>query len=118
MRQKLDSGIDNEPLSYANPDVWILLRNYLDAITHPQSIHRLSIASLHRIHSRKAGGVGGGAMKIGVVGLGLAGLRTAMLIERAGAEALLFEAREQVGGRLRTVMENREWDKTGADRNR
>jgi len=47
-------------------------------------------------------------MKIGVVGLGLAGLLTAMLIERAGAEALLFEAMEQVGGRLRTVMENGE----------
>ena len=46
-------------------------------------------------------------MKVGVVGLGLAGLRAAMLIERAGAEALLFEAREQVGGRLRTMMDER-----------
>lgn len=45
-------------------------------------------------------------MRIGVVGLGLAGLRTAMLIERAGAEALLFEAREQAGGRLRAAPEN------------
>lgn len=47
-------------------------------------------------------------MRIGVVGLGLAGLRTAMLIERAGAEALLFEAREQAGGRLRAAPENGE----------
>jgi monoamine oxidase len=45
-------------------------------------------------------------MRIGVVGLGLAGLRTAMLIERAGAEALMFEAREQAGGRLRAAPEN------------
>jgi len=45
-------------------------------------------------------------MKIGVVGLGLAGLRTAMLIERAGLEALLFEARDQAGGRLRAAPEN------------
>ncbi len=47
-------------------------------------------------------------MKIGVVGLGLAGLRAAMLIERAGAEVLLFEARERAGGRLLAAPENGE----------
>ena len=45
-------------------------------------------------------------MRVGIVGLGLAGLRTAMLLEQAGIDVLLFEARAQAGGRLRTVMEN------------
>ncbi len=45
-------------------------------------------------------------MRVGIVGLGLAGLRAAMLLEQTGIEVLLFEARPQVGGRLRTVTEN------------
>lgn len=47
-------------------------------------------------------------MKVGIVGMGLAGLRTAMLLEQAGIEVVLFEARAQVGGRLRTVCEAEE----------
>ena len=46
-------------------------------------------------------------MTIGVVGLGLAGLRTAMLLERRGYDVKLFEARGRPGGRLHTIDEGR-----------
>src|SRR5262249_34581384 len=39
---------------------------------------------------------------------GLAGLRAATLLEQAGIEVLLFEARAQAGGRLRTVTDDGE----------
>ena len=42
-------------------------------------------------------------MKVGVVGLGMAGLRAMMLLERAGHEVVGFEARARVGGRVHTV---------------
>lgn len=42
-------------------------------------------------------------MKVAVVGLGIAGLRAAMLLERAGHEVVGFEARDRPGGRLHTV---------------
>ncbi len=42
-------------------------------------------------------------MKIGVVGLGMAGLRTMTLLERAGHEVVGFEARNRPGGRIHTV---------------
>ncbi|MFN8218735.1 MAG: NAD(P)/FAD-dependent oxidoreductase [Fimbriimonadales bacterium] len=45
-------------------------------------------------------------MRVGVVGMGPAGLRTAMLLERAGLEPVLFEARSRPGGRLYTVRED------------
>jgi monoamine oxidase len=44
-------------------------------------------------------------MRIGIVGAGFAGLRTAMLLEKAGIHVELFEARNRVGGRLQTVNE-------------
>lgn len=44
-------------------------------------------------------------MKVAVVGLGIAGLRTAMLLEHFGAEVELYEARGRPGGRLHTVDE-------------
>lgn len=44
-------------------------------------------------------------MKVGVVGLGLAGLRTAMLLEKYGVQVELFEARGRPGGRLHTIDE-------------
>lgn len=44
-------------------------------------------------------------MKVAVVGLGISGLRTAMLLERAGAEVTLFEAKGRPGGRLHTADE-------------
>lgn len=45
-------------------------------------------------------------MKVGVVGLGLSGLRTAMLLERAGIETVLFEARPRAGGRVWTIEDS------------
>ena len=42
-------------------------------------------------------------MKVAVVGLGAAGLRTAMLLEGMGHEVLPFEARDRLGGRIHTV---------------
>ncbi|HRJ26487.1 MAG TPA: NAD(P)/FAD-dependent oxidoreductase [Fimbriimonadaceae bacterium] len=42
-------------------------------------------------------------MKVGVVGLGAAGLRAAMLLRQAGVDLHLFEARDRVGGRLHTI---------------
>lgn len=42
-------------------------------------------------------------MRVVVVGAGLAGLRTAQLLVRAGHEVLVYEARDRVGGRLWTV---------------
>jgi monoamine oxidase len=44
-------------------------------------------------------------MKVAIVGLGIAGLRAAMLLERAGVEVELFEARDRIGGRLYTTPE-------------
>lgn len=44
-------------------------------------------------------------MTIGVVGLGIAGIRTAMLLERRGFDVKLFEARGRPGGRLHTIDE-------------
>lgn len=41
-------------------------------------------------------------MKVAIVGLGTAGIRSAMLLERAGVEVDLFEARDRLGGRLWT----------------
>ena len=37
-------------------------------------------------------------MTIGIVGMGIAGLRTAMLLEQAGYTVKLFEARDRLGG--------------------
>src|SRR5437868_1902998 len=48
---------------------------------------------------------GTAAMKVGVVGLGIAGLRAATLLEKYGAEVELFEARGRPGGRLHTIDE-------------
>lgn len=44
-------------------------------------------------------------MKVAIVGLGIAGLRAAMLLERAGADVSLFEAKGRPGGRLHTSDE-------------
>lgn len=43
-------------------------------------------------------------MRVGIVGLGAAGLRTAMLLEKAGVHVTLFEARRRLGGRIHTVV--------------
>lgn len=44
-------------------------------------------------------------MTVGVVGLGAAGLRSAQLLEQAGIEVKLFEAKGRPGGRLHTIDE-------------
>ncbi len=44
-------------------------------------------------------------MKVAIVGLGAAGLRTAMLLERIGVEVELYEAKGRPGGRLHCVDE-------------
>ena len=44
-------------------------------------------------------------MKVGIVGMGAAGLRAAMLLQEAGVELELFEARHRPGGRMHTVDE-------------
>lgn len=44
-------------------------------------------------------------MKIAVVGLGMAGLRTAMLLRQAGFEVEIYEAKGRPGGRLHCVDE-------------
>lgn len=41
-------------------------------------------------------------MTVGIVGAGVAGLRAAQLLERAGVEIALFDARRRIGGRLMT----------------
>src|SRR5579862_5162326 len=43
------------------------------------------------------------AMKVAVVGLGAAGMRAAMLLEKAGVQVSLFEARKRLGGRISTI---------------
>lgn len=45
-------------------------------------------------------------MRIAVVGLGPAGLRTAMLLKEKGATVDAFEASDRIGGRLRTITED------------
>jgi monoamine oxidase len=44
-------------------------------------------------------------MKVAVIGMGFAGLRAAMLLEQAGVEVCLYEARTRPGGRALTVDE-------------
>ncbi len=44
-------------------------------------------------------------MRIGVVGMGFAGLRTAMLLEKAGIDVQMFEARGRPGGRMHCADE-------------
>lgn len=54
-------------------------------------------------------------MKVGIVGLGAAGLRAAMLLEEAGVQTLLYEARDRIGGRIRTVQRDRAVYEMGAE---
>ena len=44
-------------------------------------------------------------MTVGVVGLGISGIRTAMLLESRGFDVKLFEARSRPAGRLHTIDE-------------
>jgi monoamine oxidase len=44
-------------------------------------------------------------LRIGIVGMGFAGMRTAMLLERAGIDVEMFEARGRPGGRMHCVDE-------------
>lgn len=42
-------------------------------------------------------------MRVAVVGAGIAGLRTAQILERNGVDVTVYEARSRLGGRLETV---------------
>jgi len=44
-------------------------------------------------------------MKVAIIGLGISGIRAALLLERAGADVSLYEAKPRPGGRLYTVDE-------------
>jgi monoamine oxidase len=44
-------------------------------------------------------------LKVGVVGAGISGIQAALLLESAGCQVTVFEARHRVGGRLLTVDE-------------
>lgn len=54
-------------------------------------------------------------MRIGIVGAGIAGLRCAMLLERAGHDVTVFEARDRVGGRMHTVERAGGWYEAGGE---
>jgi monoamine oxidase len=54
-------------------------------------------------------------MKVGIVGAGIAGLRCAMLLEKAGHEVTVFEARDRVGGRMQTVERGDGWYEAGGE---
>ena len=42
-------------------------------------------------------------MRVAVVGAGMSGLQTALLLEASGCQVTVFEARDRIGGRLQTV---------------
>lgn len=54
-------------------------------------------------------------MKIAVAGAGPAGLQTAWLLEQAGHEVTVFEARDRVGGRLETARLQTGFYESGAE---
>jgi monoamine oxidase len=54
-------------------------------------------------------------MRVAVVGLGMAGLRAAQLLESSGVEVVPIEARDRVGGRLRTVRAGKGWYEAGGE---
>lgn len=45
-------------------------------------------------------------MKVVIAGAGISGLATAFWLKKAGAEVIILEKREQVGGSMRTLTEN------------
>jgi monoamine oxidase len=44
-------------------------------------------------------------LKVAVVGAGISGLQTALLLEASGCDVTVFEARDRIGGRLLTVSD-------------
>ncbi|MEK9730782.1 MAG: NAD(P)/FAD-dependent oxidoreductase [Candidatus Poseidoniales archaeon] len=45
-------------------------------------------------------------MKVAIVGAGLAGLATALAFEQAGHEVHIFESSDDIGGRMKTIMDD------------
>jgi monoamine oxidase len=45
-------------------------------------------------------------MKVAVVGAGISGLQSALLLQELGADVTVFEARNRLGGRIETIEEN------------
>ncbi len=54
-------------------------------------------------------------MKVAIVGMGVAGLRAANLLQEQGIRPLLFEARERLGGRVRTLKDGGAVFEAGAE---
>jgi lysyl oxidase-like protein 2/3/4 len=44
----------------------------------------------------------GGGLKVAIVGAGFAGLRCADILVQNGAQVTIFEARDRLGGRVRS----------------
>ena len=64
---------------------------------------RLSAAAPALIHPSLAGQTVNRGERVVIVGAGLAGLRAADLIRKAGREVMVLEARPQPGGRVLTI---------------
>ena len=44
-------------------------------------------------------------MKVAVIGAGISGIQAALLLQAQGAEVIVFEARNRVGGRIETISD-------------
>ncbi len=54
-------------------------------------------------------------MKIAVVGAGIAGLRSAQLLEKQGHAVTVYEAADRIGGRLMTIRQGEGWVEGGGE---
>lgn len=77
-----------------------------------QSIAMMLLTGPAGTASRKTGNVSGRSNRVVVVGAGLAGLAAARELQQNGADVVVVEARERIGGRVWT---SREWDSLPLD---
>ena len=45
-------------------------------------------------------------MKVAVIGAGISGIQAALLLQAQGADVIVFEARNRVGGRIETISDH------------